>query len=81
MSDQFEGVVKELLVTEFKVDEDRIGSAATFREMGLDSLDVVSLVMALEDRLSLEIPESDLDGVNTFGDALALIERKVGAGA
>jgi acyl carrier protein len=81
MSDQFEGVVKELLVTEFKVDEDKIGSAATFKEMGLDSLDVVSLVMALEDRLSLEIPESDLDGVNTLGDALALIERKVGAGA
>jgi acyl carrier protein len=41
----------------------------------------VSLVMALEDRLNVEIPESDLDGVNTFGDALALIERKVGARA
>jgi acyl carrier protein len=81
MSVETEGVVKELLVTEFKVDEDKIGSAATFREMGLDSLDVVSLVMALEDRLSLEIPESDLEGVNTFGDALALIERKVGAEA
>lgn len=81
MSDSFETVVKELLVTEFKVEEDKIGSAATFREMGLDSLDVVSLVMALEDRLNLEIPESDLEGVNTFGDALAMIERKVGARA
>ena len=49
--------------------------------MGLDSLDVVSLAMALEDRLSLEIPEADLEGVSTFGDALALLERKVGAGA
>jgi acyl carrier protein len=81
MSDQFEDVMKELLVTEFKVEVDKIGSAATFKEMGLDSLDVVSLVMALEDRLNVEIPESDLDGVNTFGDALALIERKVGARA
>ena len=81
MSTETEGVVKELLVTEFKVSEDKIGSTATFREMGLDSLDIVSLVMALEDRLSLEIPESDLEGVNTFGDALALIERKVGARA
>ena len=81
MSEEVEGVVKELLVTEFKVDEDKIGAGATFREMGLDSLDVVSLAMALEDRLSLEIPESDLEGVSTFGDALALLERKVGAGA
>ena len=81
MSAEVEGVVKELLVAEFKVDEDKIGSGATFREMGLDSLDVVSLAMALEDRLSLEIPEADLEGVSTFGDALALLERKVGAGA
>ena len=81
MSAEVEGVVKELLVTEFKVDEDKIGSGATFKEMGLDSLDVVSLAMALEDRLSLEIPEADLEGVSTFGDALALLERKVGAGA
>jgi acyl carrier protein len=81
MSAEFEGVVNELLTQEFKVEEAKISPAATFREMGLDSLDVVSLVMALEDRLHLEIPESDLEGVTTLGDALSLIERKVGAGA
>ena len=49
--------------------------------MGLDSLDVVSFVMALEDRLGLEIPERELEGVNTYGDALSLITRKVAARA
>lgn len=81
MSEQIEDVVRELLVKEFRVDEAAIAPEASFKELGLDSLDVVSFVMALEDRLSLEIPESDLDGVNTYGDALGLLERKVGSRA
>ncbi|HEX9711519.1 MAG TPA: acyl carrier protein [Actinomycetota bacterium] len=81
MTEQFEDVVKELLIKEFRVDEATIAPEASFKELGLDSLDVVSFVMALEDRLGLEIPESDLEGVNTYGDALGLLERKVGSRA
>lgn len=81
MSEQIEGVVRELLVKEFKVEEGAIAPEASFKELGLDSLDVVSFVMALEDRLGLEIPEHDLDGVNTYGDALGLLERKAGSRA
>ena len=74
-----EAVVRELLVKEFRVEEETIKPEATFKEMGLDSLDVVSFVMALEDRMGVEIPEGDLNGVETYGDALALLERKQGA--
>ncbi|HLW16773.1 MAG TPA: acyl carrier protein [Actinomycetota bacterium] len=79
--EEIEGVVRELLVTEFKVKELDIAPEASFKQLGLDSLDVVSFVMALEDRLGLEIPESDLEGVTTYGGALDLLERKVGAKA
>lgn len=78
MSEEIEGVVRELLVKEFRVDEAAIAPTASFQELGLDSLDVVSFVMALEDRLAVEIPESDLEGVTTYGDALGLLQRKVG---
>lgn len=81
MADEIEGVVRELLIKEFRVDEAAIAPEASFKELGLDSLDVVSFVMALEDRLSLEIPESELEGVNTYGDALSLLARKVGTRA
>lgn len=79
MSDEV--VVRELLVKEFRVEDEAIKPEATFKEMGLDSLDVVSFVMALEDRLGVEIPEGDLNGVETYGDALALLERKQAARA
>ncbi len=81
MTEEIENVVRTVLSDEFKVKEDAIADAATFKELGLDSLDVVSFVMALEDRLGLEIPERELEGVRTYGDALALLERKAGARA
>lgn len=74
-----ETTIRGLLTEEFRVDEDGIKPEATFKELGLDSLDVVSFAMALEDRLQIEIPEKELDGVRTYGDALALLERKLGA--
>jgi acyl carrier protein len=74
-----ENVIRALLTEEFRVEEDGIKPEATFKELGLDSLDVVSFAMALEDRLQIEIPEKELDGVRTYGDALALLERKLGA--
>lgn len=76
-----EETVRELLVTEFKVDPSVIDASKTFGEIGLDSLDVVSFVMALEDRLGVEIPESELQHVERLGDAVALLERKVGSRA
>jgi acyl carrier protein len=81
MRSEIEGIIRELLTQEFKVEDGSIRAEATFKELGLDSLDVVSFAMALEDRLQIEIPEKELDGVETYGDALALLERKVGARA
>lgn len=81
MATEIEGVIRTLLAEEFKVDPDAIKPEASFKELGLDSLDVVSFVMALEDRLRVEIPESDLVGVTTFGSALEMLEYKIGARA
>jgi acyl carrier protein len=81
MSAEIEGVVRTLLVEDFRIGDDAIKPEATFKEIGLDSLDVVSFVMALEDRLNVEIPERELEGVERLGDALDLLERKVAARA
>ncbi|MGH2794752.1 MAG: phosphopantetheine-binding protein [Actinomycetota bacterium] len=81
MTSEIERVIRGLLTEEFRVEEQGIRAEATFKELGLDSLDVVSFAMALEDRLQIEIPEKELDGIETYGDALELLERKVGARA
>jgi acyl carrier protein len=78
---EIEQVVRDVLAEQFRVDPEAVRPEATFKEMGLDSLDLVSLVMALEDRFSVEIPEQDLEGVTRLADALAVLERKLGVAA
>jgi len=50
-------------------------------DVGLDSLDVVELTLALEERYGIEIPDEDLENVATVRDAIELIEAKTSAGA
>ena len=50
-------------------------------DLDADSLDLVELVMALEEKLDISVPEEDLEGVETVGNALDLIASKVAAKA
>lgn len=56
-----------------------ITDAATLDEAGLnlDSLDHVEIAMHIEDELRVEIGDDEWVELRTFGDALALVERKL----
>jgi acyl carrier protein len=60
------------------VDASKITLEASFgNDLDADSLDLVELVMALEEEFGIEVPESDLEGVDTVGKAFALVTSKV----
>jgi len=60
------------------VDASKITLEASFGDdLDADSLDLVELVMALEEECGIEVPESDLEGVDTVGKAFALVTSKV----
>jgi acyl carrier protein len=50
------------------------------KDLGLDSLDTVELTLGLEERFNIEIPDTELEGVGTVGDAVTLIEKKLSVG-
>ncbi len=50
------------------------------KDLGLDSLDTVELTLGLEERFGIEIPDTELEGVATVGDAVTLIEKKMSVG-
>lgn len=67
--------VKEVVVEQLNVNPDEVKEEAKFVEdLGADSLDVVELVMALEEKFDLEIPDADAEKIVTVGDALKYIE-------
>lgn len=47
----------------------------TWTELDVDSLDLVELVKALEDRFEITISDDDLKPIESVGDAIALTKR------
>lgn len=45
-------------------------------DLEADSLDLVELAMGLEEELRLEIPDEELDGIRTVGDAVDFVFEK-----
>ncbi len=68
--------VKEVVVEQLNVNPDEVKEESKFVEdLGADSLDVVELVMALEEKFDIEIPDSDAEKITTVGDAVKYIEE------
>ncbi len=47
------------------------------KNVGLDSLDVTELTLALEERFNIEIPDEELEGLATVKNAVDLVAAKV----
>jgi acyl carrier protein len=72
--------IREVAAEVLSVDPDQVTEAARFKEdLDADSLDLVELVMGLEERFDIQVPEEDLEGVTTVGQAVDLVLAKVGA--
>jgi acyl carrier protein len=68
--------VKEVVVEQLNCNADEVKEESKFVEdLGADSLDVVELVMALEEKFDIEIPDADAEAIATVGDALKYIEN------
>ncbi len=52
---------------------DKVVPEATFEELEVDSLTMVEVVVACEERFGVRIPDEALEGLRTVGDAVALI--------
>ena len=52
---------------------------STWTELDVDSLDLVELVKALEDRFEITINDEDLKPIESIGDTIELTERLVKA--
>lgn len=73
--------VKECIVSQLGVNEDEVTKEASFMDdLGADSLDIVELVMAFEEKFDIEIPDDDVSKLRTVGDAIDYVTEK-GAGA
>ncbi len=74
MSDTF-SEVKAVIVELLAVDPEKVTPQARFREdLEADSLDLVELIMAFEDKFGGEISDEDAQKITTVGEAVEYIE-------
>ena len=65
------------------VDPERVQMEVSFqRDLAADSLDLVELIAAIEDKYDVELPEEELEKMKVIGDLWKFLEAKhVGAEA
>jgi acyl carrier protein len=69
---------KECAVEVLQVSPDQVTPEANFADdLDADSLDLVELVMALEEQFDITVDESELEGVETVGQAFNLVSSKL----
>ncbi|MEA2587928.1 MAG: acyl carrier protein, partial [Actinomycetota bacterium] len=63
--------LREVLVDRLKVEAEAVTPQANlFDDLGLDSIDLMSAVMAIEERFEIEVSDAELENVTTVGEAV-----------
>lgn len=63
-------------VKQLDLTADDITPESTFESLGIDSLDIVEMVMDLENELGIELEMED-QSITTFGELAAFIDSKL----
>ena len=70
--------VNDACVELLKADRSSLSEDTSFGDdLDADSLDLVEVVMSLEDRFGIAIPEDELEGVETIGQAADLVQARL----
>ncbi len=57
-------------------DDSELTESTTFvDDLGADSLDIFQIIMLVEQKMDIEIPEESLEGIVTIGDALLALQN------
>ena len=70
--------VSEMIIEQLGATKEEIVPEASFiDDLGADSLDIVELVMAMEEKFDIEIPDDDAEKIQTIGDAVAYLRDRL----
>ena len=69
--------VRKLIADQLNISEGKIAENTNIiKDLGADSLDLVSMLMTLEDKYHITIPEGDTEKMQTVSAIVELIESK-----
>ncbi|WRE84834.1 acyl carrier protein [Helicobacter pylori] len=70
--------MQAVIAEQLNVDAAQVTPKAEFvKDLGVDSLDIVELIMALEERFGIEIPDEQAEKIVNVGDVMRYIEKQL----
>ena len=78
MSGRYEELI-EIIAEEALIDRAKLDPAAKLEDIGLDSVDLVSIVFAIEEKYGVEIAEDAFERTDTLGVVLQKINALIDA--
>lgn len=67
----------DFIGNEFDFDTEGVEENTTFADINFDEIDMIELVMSVEDKYHLEIPDEDLKKIVTIGDFVNFMDDKL----
>ncbi|PUD58532.1 acyl carrier protein [Helicobacter pylori] len=70
--------IRAVIAEQLEIDVSQVTPEAKFvKDLGVDSLDIVELIMALEEKFGIEIPDEQAEKIVNVGDVMRYIEKQL----
>jgi acyl carrier protein len=79
MSDELIERVRKTIATSKRLPEDRVTIDSAFEELGIDSMDAVEILFALENEFDISIPDEEVKTVRNVRQMVEGVEKLLAA--
>ena len=79
MSDELIERVSKAIATSKRIPEDRVTVDSSFEELGIDSMDAVEILFALENEFDISIPDEEVKSVRNVRQMVEGVEKLLAA--
>ena len=79
MSDELIERVRKVIAASKRIPEDKVTVDSTFEELGIDSMDAVEILFALENEFDISIPDEEVKTVRNVRQMVEGVERLLAA--
>ena len=68
--------IKDIIIEQLQVEESDINMDTNLmKDLSVDSLDAVEIIMAIEDEYGIEIPDDEAEKIQTVADLVRYVEE------
>jgi acyl carrier protein len=78
---EIERKLLDIVKNEKDVPEDKLSPDTALADAGIDSLDALSILFAIEEQFHISIPDDKARAIKTFGDMVTTVEELLPAAA